>query len=138
MPRDLRSRRQLFEIDQRKTLGPLDQSADGKPPIRKFILGEPLVIRIARFGRPVGTEFGREFGLGVLARKRCPAGDNPLRNARNRFGAFEELGELRVTRKPVAAAQHQCADAAGCAGEKATAAELLQVSHALLRCHTSR
>jgi hypothetical protein len=137
MPRDLRSRRQLFELGQRKTAGPSDQTGNRKAPVGKFILGEALVIGIARFGRPVGAEFDREVGLGVLPCERGPAGDDLLHKAGDRFGAFEESSELEVIRKPVAAAQHQAADAAGSADKKATAAQLPQISHVLLRRHTS-
>ena len=138
VPGDLGSRRQLFERGQRETPRPFGQSANGKPPVGKFTLGEPLVFGIARFGRPVGAEFGGEVGLAVLAGERSPADGHPLRKAGERFGAFEQFGELEVVRKPVAAAQHQAADATGGTGEKAAAARMLQIRHVRLQCHTSR
>src|SRR5262249_2947616 len=117
---------------------PLDQSANGEPPIGKIISGEPLVIGVARFGGSVGAKFGREVGLGVLASERSATNGHPLRPARDRFGAVEQPGEFEVFRKLVPPAQYQAAGAASGASEKLAAAHLLDISHVLLQCRTSR
>jgi hypothetical protein len=41
--------------------------------MRKLILCEPLVVGIARLGRPVGAEFGRKISFGVFAGQRASA-----------------------------------------------------------------
>ena len=98
-----------------------------------------LVIRVARFGRPVGAEFGRQVGFSVLACERSTADDHPLRKASDRFGAPEQLREFEIIGKLIAAAQHYPADAGRGSHEKAAAAQLLlRISHVLLQCHTSR
>src|SRR5262249_54873588 len=115
-----------------------DQTADAEMPIRKAIFSKALVVGVAWLGGSIGAELGGKIGLGVFACERGSGCHGPLHKARDRFGAFKQLGEVEVVRNSVPAAQYRAADTAGHAGEKAASPQSRKISHVLLQCRTSR